>query len=137
MRANSISGSRIMQKGHRLVFTCQSCHHPVPFSVLDLKNDHGAVHCDGCGVSYAFGDPTLRRQIEKFEALCRQIAASEEILSNTSVGIQVGGQEVSVPYRILLTRLNSKLDLAIGDQNLTIAFRVEPRQDLPAKESVT
>lgn len=125
-----------MQKGYHLVFTCQSCQHPVPFSVLDLKHEEGDIHCAGCGVCYRFGDPTLRRQIEKFEALCEQIAESEEILSNTSVGIHVSGQEVRVPYRILLTRLNSKLDLVMGDQKLTIAFRMEPRQDLPLKESL-
>lgn len=124
-----------MQKGHRLVFTCQACEHPVPFSVFDLRSDQGTVCCAGCGVAYAFGDATLQRQLEQFDALCRQIAASEEILSRVSVGIQVGGQEVRVPYRILLTRLNSKLELVMGDKTLTIAFRMEPRHDLPVEEA--
>jgi hypothetical protein len=124
-----------MQKGQRLVFACQCCQRPVPFSVLDLKRDQ-EVDCANCGVSYAFGDPALQRQIQTFESLCQQIADSEEILSNTSVGIQLGGQEVRIPYRILLTRLNSKLDLVVGDQKLTIAFRMEPRQDLLSQEVV-
>lgn len=125
-----------MQKGQLLSFHCQKCHQPIRFSVLDLKGHAGALSCDSCATSYAFGDKTLKRQIEKFEALCRQIAESEEILSNTSVGIHVAGQEVRVPYRILLTRLNSKLDLMLGDQRIVIEFRVEPRKDLPIKELV-
>lgn len=90
--------------------------------------------CHSCGTAYGLGDTDLRRQIETFDALCRQIAASEEILSNVSVGIQVNGKQVCVPYRILLTRLNSKLDLSIGDQPFPIEFRLEPRHDYPFQQ---
>jgi hypothetical protein len=66
------------------------------------------------------------RQLKKFELLCRQIHHSEEILSNTSVGIFVGDREIKVPYKLLLTRLNSTLNLMMGDRPLAITFRIEP-----------
>lgn len=123
-----------MQRGPFLSFKCQSCEQSVLFSVLELNKQQGCVECKECHSAYAFADETLRRQLIKFEALCRQIADSEEILSQTSVGIHVAGQEVRIPYRILLTRLNSKLDLTLDGQKLTIEFRLEPCKDLHTED---
>ena len=118
-----------MQKGHVLEFNCQGCQQPIKFSVFELDQ---LIHCAHCAKKYAFKDESLRRQIKKFEALCRQLVESEEILSMTSVGIDVGEHRVKVPYKILLTRLNSVLDLNIGEkEKLAISFRVEPLKDLP------
>lgn len=123
-----------MQKGHLLSFKCRGCQEPVHFSILEIRSKKGVITCASCGATYALGDPVLRRQIEKFEALCRQIADSEEILSNASVGIDLNGHQVRIPYRILLTRLNSKLDLVVDDEKLSIEFRLEPRADVPVEE---
>lgn len=117
-----------MQKGHTLQFCCQKCQKPIQFSVFDLEKE-GGISCSGCHTLYDFTDETLRRQLEKFESLCRQIQHSEEILSNTSVGIYIGDREVKIPYKLLLTRLNSTLDLMVGDRPLTITFRIEPTID--------
>src|ERR1700722_3814205 len=111
-----------MQKGHFLQFCCQSCQNPIQFSVFDLEKSEG-IQCSECGFLYDFNDEVLRRQLRKFENLCRQIQLSEEILSNTSVGIYLGDREVKIPYKLLLTRLNSTLDLMVGDRPLTIIFR--------------
>lgn len=119
-----------MQKGHLLTFQCDNCTQNLSFSVVDLDKNPGKVTCEHCSKEYAFSDPDLKRQLKKFEALCRQIADSEEILSNASVGIDVGPHHVKVPYKILLTRLNSSLELVIGDRPLTIEFRMEPLKDL-------
>lgn len=69
------------------------------------------------------------RQIKKFEALCQQIHLSEEILGSTSVAIDVGPHHVKVPFRMLLTRLGSVLDLTISGQKIEILFRTEPLKD--------
>jgi hypothetical protein len=69
--------------------------------------------------------------MKKFEALCRQICDSEEILGNAHVGVDCGEHRVKIPYKLLLTRLNSCLDLKLGDQSLSIMFRIEPIQDVP------
>jgi len=74
----------------------------------------------------------LKRQLGQFEALCRQIHASQEILSTTAVGIDLGEHHVKIPYKILLTRLTSSLELTMGDEQISIAFRMEPIKDLPS-----
>lgn len=120
-----------MQKGHFLHFPCQSCDSEVSFSIFDLAEKKGLVTCHQCQLGYDFGHEDLLRQLHKFANLCAQIHESEEILSNTSVGVYVGEKEVKIPFKILLSRLNSKLDLMIGSHPLTITFRIEPAKDLP------
>lgn len=119
-----------MQKGHHLQFCCQACQSPIHFSVFELEKNN-QVQCASCGLVYHFNDEGLKRQLAKFENLCRQIQASEEILSNTSVGIFIGEKEVKIPYKLLLSRLNSTLDLMVGGRPLTITFRIEPALDTP------
>lgn len=123
-----------MQKGHQLQFDCVSCDQQVTFSIFQLDHSQGLTSCDSCKKKYLFDDEDLKRQLKKFEALCRQICESEEILSNTSIGIDVGDQHVKIPYKLLLTRLNSCIDLMVGDQPVSIRFRLEPTKDLPTKE---
>ena len=120
-----------MQKGHNLQFDCLSCKEPVRFSIFELEKSQKRVICSHCNKQYVLEDENLRRQLRKFEALCQQILDSEEILGNTSVGIDIGEHHVKVPYKLLLTRLNSSLELTIGDQPVSIVFRLEPALDLP------
>lgn len=118
-----------IQKGAHLQFDCLECATPVPFSVLELGEERCEVNCSTCSHSYLFDDPATQRQLQKFEALCRQIQDSEEILGSTNVAIDVGPHQVKVPYKLLLTRLNSQLHLDMGDKQVTITFRMEPAQD--------
>lgn len=120
-----------MQKRQSLQFSCQGCKNPVRFSVFELESRDSVLSCTQCPKKYAFTDEVLKRQLRKFDALCRQIVESEEILSQTAVGIDIGEHHVRVPYKILLTRLNSYLDLMIGDEPVSICFRIEPVRDLP------
>jgi hypothetical protein len=120
-----------MQKGHLLQFNCQKCKHPIRFSVFALEARDPIISCTQCQKKYALNDETLKRQLRKFEALCRQILESEEILGNTAVGIDVGEHHVKIPYKLLMTRLSSSLDLKMGDEQVSIAFRMEPLKDLP------
>ena len=118
-----------MQKGHHLEFSCLSCDHPMRFSIFEV-NAQQQIKCSNCKKEYLFDDTTICRQLRKFEALCRQVIESEEILGNTSVGINVGDHHVKVPYKLLLTRLNTSLDLMIGNKPVSITFRLEPKMDL-------
>ncbi len=119
-----------MQKGHSLHFKCLTCGAPIFFSIFDLEKKE-PLPCPGCAKKYAFSDPNLIRQLQKFEALCRQIHASQEILGNTSVGIDVGEHHIKVPYKLLLTRLSSSLDLTMDGHLVTIVFRIEPTKESP------
>jgi hypothetical protein len=118
-----------MQKGHVLHFPCQACQHSVEFSVFELEKIGNKIKCKGCGLIYDFNDETLKRQLRLFENLCRQIQLSEEILSDTSVGVFVGDREIKIPFKILLSRLNSSLRLTMGNQPFNISFRLEPTTD--------
>lgn len=119
----------VMQKGHLLQFKCQKCSNSVNFSIFELENREEGISCE-CGVVYDFSEESLKRQLKKFQDLCFQIQESEEILSNSSIGIYLGDREIKIPYKILLSRLNSTLDLKIGDQTLSIVFRIEPKVDV-------
>lgn len=118
-----------MQTGHLLEFNCLACKKPIRFSVFGLTEANKPLQCPHCGKCYQLNDETLQRQLAKFEALCSQIRESEEILGNTAVAVNVGSKQVEVPYRLLLTRLNSKLNLKIGEELISISFRLEPCYD--------
>lgn len=120
-----------MQLGHRLEFNCEACLSAVKFSVFEIEKTGSLVCCEGCGKRYRFEDETLVRQLKKFEALCRQIHDSEEILGNTSIAIDMGTSHVSVPFNILLTRLSSVMELSINGKKCVIAFRLDPLKDVP------
>ena len=104
---------------------CKGCTHPVQFSLFELEESK-LVSCNECGKKYGFGDENLKRQLKKFADLCRQIQESEEILGRSSVAVTIGKEEVKVPFKILLTRLKSTLDLNIGNERFVVSFRVEP-----------
>ena len=124
-----------MQKGHLLQFDCLDCHKPVQFSVFEIENQKDGITCAHCQKRYIFADPDLTRQIKKFETLCRTLCDSEEILSNTSVGVDVGGRQIKIPYKILLSRLSSHIDLDIGGKKISIQFRIEPTKDVPKERT--
>ncbi|MDR3624883.1 MAG: hypothetical protein P4L16_07085 [Chlamydiales bacterium] len=117
-----------MQKGPHLTFNCVVCSHPVVFSVWSEEEFPYFLSCCSCEKKYGFSQE-ITRQLKKFEALCLQIHHSEEILGNTQVAIDVGPHHIKVPYRLLLTRLSSVMDLTIGDKKIEIAFRTEPLND--------
>lgn len=117
--------------GHKLEFSCQNCHSAVAFSVLDRAHFEELLVCEGCGKKYLFDDETLLGHLQQFEALCRQIHASHEILGDTAIAIDVGRHHVKVPFNILLTRLSSVLELEMNGQKAIITFRVEPLRDMP------
>lgn len=119
-----------MQSGDVLQFDCQACQKPINFSIFQFDKSHDIINCQHCKKKYAFTDENLKRQLKKFELLCRQIQDSEEILANTHVGIDVSGRQVKIPYKLLLTRLNSYLQLKMGDQTINISFRLEPLTEL-------
>jgi hypothetical protein len=119
-----------MQVGHQLEFDCLKCRQPLHFSVLNVQTLDKPLICSHCQKAYQFDEPKLLRQLKQFEALCREIHKSEEILGETAIAINVGPHEVQFPYKLLLTRFNSTLKLNIEGQSVTIVFRIEPLKDV-------
>lgn len=109
-----------------LEFICcaQSCKKAIPFSVLKIERNQ-IVRCQGCGKEYSF-DKALIEKFKKFEKLIMAVREAEDILGATNVGITVDGHQVKLPYRLLLTRMNTLITLDIGGQQVTFKFRVEP-----------
>ena len=99
---------------------------PILFSVLDKEHFGKEVRCSHCEKRYVFDDETLVRHLELFEGLCAQIYRSQEILGKSSIAIDIGTKHVKVPFNLLLTRLNSVIELDINGKKSEIAFRLEP-----------
>ncbi len=118
-----------MRNDKSFCFTCIDCKHDVEFSLIEIENPSEDIICSKCNKHYRFGDENIKRQINKFVDLCRQLRESEEILGKSSVAVTIGSQEVKIPFKILLTRLNTSLDLKINAVPLSITFRIEPSSE--------
>lgn len=115
-----------MQKVPELQFQCQECPSKVHFSLADSRT---GFSCPQCKKRYVFDDMTLIKQLNLFVSLCEAIKNAEEILAETHIGIDIGEHHVEIPYKLLLTRLNTTLDLIVGNRPLKVAFRVEPLKE--------
>jgi hypothetical protein len=116
-----------MYRTHNLEFDCCCCKESIVFSLFSLQE---ALQCAKCAAEYHLQDEGLKRQLELFVALCQQVRDSKEILANTSIGIDIAGHSVAIPYNLLLTRFTSSLNLMIGKESVAIRCRVEPITDL-------
>ena len=115
-----------MQKAPHLAFSCLHCNSDVAFSIW--QSEERPIKCPSCQKNYRFS-PEIIEKLKKFESLCHQIRASEDILGDTAVAVDVGNRQVRVPFRLLLTRLGSVLTLTLGDARVEISFRTEPLAD--------
>ena len=111
-------------KAHHIEFQCVGCNSPVAFSILQPDAD-GRLSCSSCGKGYFFNSELLDK-IKRFERLLAAVYDARDVLGSANVGIAFKDEEVKVPYRLLLTRLNSLLTLNIGDKETVFRFRVEP-----------
>lgn len=107
-----------------LEFKCRECNSPVFFSVLDNQNLSKTLTCNKCKKKYILGTQILE-QLKQFEGLCKQIQISKSIFGQAAIAIDVGPHQVKIPFQLLLTRLSSVLELNVGGENTTIAFRVD------------
>jgi len=105
---------------------CGQCNNEISCAISIEKPLPWIYQCSHCHKQFGIDSETIVRQIRLFIDLCKQLKASEEILSNASVGIMVGSTEVKIPFKLLLTRLRSILDLTIEGKKITISSRTEP-----------
>lgn len=131
-------GGAPVQLGSMLEFHCvaEDCRQAIKFSILDVSSDH-RLTCAACEQRYFF-NPELVGALAKFDKLCRAIHESEDILSDTNVAVNVANHEVMIPFRLLLTRLNTSLTLRITqevdgkhvERPIAIQFRLQPLTDV-------
>lgn len=122
-----------MLTNETLEFTC-TCNAEVPISLADVCEKTTIVACPSCGKQYGFGDGPLRKKLKLFANLCKTLRDSEEILGEAYVAVDVGPNKTKVPFKLLLTRLRSTLDLKMGDKTVSVSYRTEPLQVAQALE---
>ena len=115
-----------MEKAGNIEFKCiqDECDGLIKFSILDVGKKID-VQCPHCKKDYIF-NKDLTEKIKKFVDLILAVRGAETILGNTHVSIDVDNHSIQVPYRLLLTRLNTLLTLQIGTKEIIFKFRVEP-----------
>jgi hypothetical protein len=107
---------------------CTHCDSLVCIPYHPTKKLPWIAKCPGCGKQFGIESPTIARQVKLFIDLCQQIKASEEILANAAIAVTVGSTEVKIPFRLLLTRLKTSLDLDVGGKKLSVFTRIEPQK---------
>lgn len=115
-----------LSNGHKLEIKCiqPDCGNDILISLFEIEKKY-RVQCQTCKKEYSF-NKQLVGQIKKFERLISAIQDAKDILGQTAVAVDIQGHSVKIPYKLLLTRLNSQLKLKINDEEMTLKFRVEP-----------
>lgn len=113
----------------KVEFSCvePGCNGNIVFGMFSLSDDD-KVSCPECSNEYFFNQDLICK-LKKFFDLISAVRDASEILGSTNVSIDVEGREVKIPYRLLLTRLNTVLTLHIGDKKIDFRYRVEPLRD--------
>ena len=109
---------------NHIEFKCTSCNSNISFSILKMGKDN-VLTCSDCGKKYFFNEQFLD-QIIRFEKLVEAVHNVKDMLDTTNVAVAFGDEEVKIPYRLLLTRLNTMLTLKIDGKETIFRFRVEP-----------
>ena len=97
---------------------------PIDFSLTEIEGN-GTLVCPRCRKAYSF-HPDFVDKIKRFYKLVEAVQDARDILGNANVAINIKGNEVKIPYRLLLTRMNTLITLKMDDGELTFRFRVEP-----------
>jgi hypothetical protein len=113
-----------MSTSHRLQLKCFSCHTEIPLPLSELASKK-ELTCASCKKNYHFDHQQLLDQLGRFQALCEQLQKSQDILSQSSISVTAGTQEVKIPLRLLLTRFNSVLEMQIDGKPMEVQFRVD------------
>lgn len=125
------------KEGQQLEYRCvnEECKEILSFLLLEM-NGGAIVKCPSCGREYRFREDLIEK-LGKFANLINAVNAAADILGNTNVAIDLPGHSIRVPYRLLLTRLNTFLTLDIGGEEFNFRLRVEPLDEEPITESST
>ena len=108
-------------------FVCldSDCNGVVQFNVMELENSKGRVSCPSCHRGYKF-DKAFRSKLQRLRTLIFAVREAEDILGDVNVAVTTPTGEVKIPYRLLLTRLNTSITLDMAGEQVDFNFRVEP-----------
>ena len=108
-------------------FDCieEDCGSTIKFNLLELSGDTKNIACTNCHRIYEFEKDFIAK-LEKLRVLILSVRDAEDILDDCDVAIVTPAGEVKLPYRLLLTRLNTLISLDCHGKKLMFNFRVEP-----------
>lgn len=109
-------------------FNCMEddCDEVIQFNLMQLKENNGLLKCPACHRQYEFADAVFIAKLSKLRNLLLAVKEAEDILGDVNVGVTTLNGEVKIPYRLLLTRLNTMISLDVGGKKVDFHFRVEP-----------
>ncbi|EDM26233.1 hypothetical protein LNTAR_24019 [Lentisphaera araneosa HTCC2155] len=109
-------------------FLCldEECGKTINFNVMELKEKEGLLTCPHCYRQYSFSDSTFIEKLEKLRNLLIAVKDAEDILGDVNVGVNTVAGSAKIPYRLLLTRMNTVITLEVGGYKIDFNFRVEP-----------
>ena len=118
-----------MKNYKHIEFNCleENCNKIIVFQLPDIEKNP-VIRCPHCKKEYTFNGGFVNK-MKKFDALISAIRDAKEILGDTHVAINVKNEELRIPYRLLLTRMNTVFALMIGNKRVEFKFRVEPLAD--------
>ena len=108
-------------------FICldDECESVIKFNIMDLEESGGRVTCPECRREYDF-DRSFLDKLERLRTLILSVRAAEDLLGDVNVAITTSTEEIRIPYRLLLTRLNTIISIDIGGVKVDFNFRIEP-----------
>jgi len=101
------------------------CDGVVKFNLAEVADKEFQAVCPKCHHAYSLDDG-LRDKLGRMLKLIEAIRASEDLLGQSVVSVNVAGGEVRVPYALLLTRLNTLITLEVGGRSVDFHLWVEP-----------
>ena len=104
------------------------CLNNIQFDLLSLEDRGHQVACSECRRIYEFDDAFIAK-LDTLRRLVLTVQSAEDILSDCNVSVTTPAGEVKIPYRLLLTRLNTMISLKVEDRTIDFNFRVEPLND--------
>lgn len=118
-----------MKNYKHIEFNCleEKCDNPIIFDLPDIEKK-SVLKCPKCSIEYNFNGNFVNK-LKKFDKLISAIKEAEDILGNTNVAVNFKNHDIRIPYRLLLTRMNTILILNIGSRKVEFKFRVEPLEE--------
>ena len=111
----------------KIDFDCiaDGCGKTINFDLLTLQENDSQVCCEHCFNAYQFDDVFIDK-LQKLRNMVLAVKEAEDILDDCNVAITTVNEEVKLPYRLLLTRMNTLISLNVFDKIIDFNFRIEP-----------
>jgi uncharacterized Zn-finger protein len=101
------------------------CNHEIAIDLIDAQGKAGEVRCPVCHREYHFEGEFIGK-LRRLRNLILAVQDVQDILDSTSIGITTVNGELKLPYRLLLTRMNTVISLDIEGKKVDFYFRTEP-----------